>query len=236
MWYVINILNHCLFNVYNLPAHLFYGSFPSYVAHSLFSNLIWICSVVWCLFVPHLHLTLHASSSAFIVVLEFTLKVYTVWRVMLCLLLTLLSDPLWSLWATEYFNALLIIDYEAEAKENRSPDVVFVPDMSKQLIDLRTSKSFYFWKSLCVNPLMPAVCTCLSFHRVYRCLCVFVGLWHCQHVWHHENGMTCDAFNVWGKKKKVVVRAASKFVCFILWVFFFSFWMKWAVSPLAFRT
>lgn len=148
------MLNHCFYNADNLPAPMFY--FPL-TFRATFASRIRTFSF------KHLF---HASSSVFNVVLEFTLKVYTVWRVMLCLLLTLLSDPLWRLWATEYFNALLIIDYEA---------VVFVPDMSNQLIDRSTSKSFYFWKSLCVNPLMPAVCTCFSFHRVYWCLCVFVG-------------------------------------------------------------
>lgn len=79
-----------------------------------------------------------------LVVFEFTLKVYTVWRVMLCLLLTLLSDPLYGLWATEYFNAFLIIDYKQRKKRG---DVVFVADISKQRINPSTSKSFYFLKS-----------------------------------------------------------------------------------------
>lgn len=109
-------------------------------------------------------------------------------------------------WAPEYFKAFSILDHKTEEKESDSFHVVFVVVLSKQLINPSTSKSSYFWKSsVCELSLMPAVCTHLfSFHCVY------------QHVWHYENDMTCDAFNVSD------VKAANKSLCLFypVWLFF----------------
>lgn len=109
-------------------------------------------------------------------------------------------------WAPEYFKAFSMLDHKTEEKESDSFHVVFVAVLSKQLINPSTSKSSYFWKSsVCELSLMPAVCTHLfSFHCVY------------QHVWHYENDMTCDAFNVSD------VKAANKSLCLFYPVWLFS--------------
>lgn len=144
------------------------------------------------------------------VVLKFTWKVYTVWRVISCLLLTLLSDSLWSLWTTEYLNALLTRHHEVEAKQIECPDVVFVADISEQLMNPSTSKSFYFWKPLCK---FSDACGLYTF-EFSMCVLKLVCLLHCQHVCHHENGMTYDAFSVFD------LRAANKSVLSLLFLFY----------------
>lgn len=127
------------------------------------------------------------------------------------------------MWATEYFNALLIIDYKSEAKENRSQmfwGFLCMSDLSKQQINLSTSKSFYFWIS-CVWILSDA-CGLYSFVQFSMCVLMPVCLLHCQHVWHYENGLTCDAFSVSdaGAAKHLLV-LSSFFFFFLVYLFAF---------------
>lgn len=146
------------------------------------------------------------------------------------------------MWATEYFNALLIIDYKSEAKENRSQmfwGFLCMSDLSKQQINLSTSKSFYFWIS-CVWILSDA-CGLYSFVQFSMCVLMPVCLLHCQHVWHYENGLTCDAFSVSdaGAAKHLLVLSSFFFffwfICLLLFCFLYSFlpdmsaatWYRW---------
>lgn len=123
------------------------------------------------------------------------------------------------MWATEYFNALLIIDYKSEAKENRSQmfwGFLCMSDLSKQQINLSTSKSFYFWIS-CVWILSDA-CGLYSFVQFSMCVSMPVCLLHCQHVWQYENGLTCSVF----------LMQELQNICWFYPVFLlFCFWIFW---------
>lgn len=131
------------------------------------------------------------------------------------------------MWATEYFNALLIIDYKSEAKENRSQmfwGFLCMSDLSKQQINLSTSKSFYFWIS-CVWILSDA-CGLYSFVQFSMCVSMPVCLLHCQHVWQYENGLTCSVFLMQELQNICWFYPVFCFVClalfaFVLLLFFF---------------
>lgn len=133
----------CSFSVYFL--YFYYN--VNFHLHYIHFSLPWITC-----FSQHLF---HTS----LMVLEFTLKVYTVWRVMLCLLLTLsVKCVRW------------IIYYKAEAK--RDQKLWFCARFIKTMNQSKYLEELLFLENP-LNSLMPAGCRrFFSSHCVYRCLCV----------------------------------------------------------------